>query len=606
MDTALLSAPVDPSLAMGANAGNEAAMRSQTIQNLAKGSQDDEQKRKKLREACEGFEAVFIQQMWQQMRASLPKDGLMSSKEEEFWQGMYDQELGKSMASAGGIGLADMMMEQLDRNNQALSDAGRTGSIRRMPMEVTPAPLLPAVPPKEGVEDGTASTLHAGQQNTAGQQAQGVQAGQAGQTGQTGQAGQTGLSAGSGMYDGEAAGVAHVEELAPAEEAGSAVNAPVGRTPAGQTAPAAQAPQEMSGEAATNAVAEENSPLLRQTLDELASQVAQREPQQSQNTGQAQAPTVTRTTYTTNLPPSERQLSPVQTSTSSSPASRASQRANQMPLNAAAEGPGALLPPQAQSVAPSFYEEANPVAAPQGQAAPMSAPVYSPAQPLQPAPTQKPGWPSPEKDILAGIHASYMPRSQKERVSMYAGASLNPQTHIPTHAGGPRRASTPVVANPAAYGANPAPEQGSLATPLNGSIGSGFGWRLDPFTGQRAWHEGVDIKATEGQSVQAAKSGTVIFAGYDPELGNTVILDHGNDLRTIYGHNKELSVTVGQKIEQGTEIATAGSSGRAAGTHLHFEIRRGELSINPEPYISQGLEHKTPSVEAKVPLTSLS
>lgn len=596
MDTALLSTPIDPSLAMGANAGNEAAMRSQTIQNLAKGTQDDEQKRKKLRDACEGFEAVFIQQMWQQMRATLPKDGLMSSKEEEFWQGMYDQELGKSMASAGGIGLADMMMEQLDRNNQTLSDAGRTGSIRRMPMDVTPAPLLPAVPPKEGIEDGTAAILHADKQQA-----------------QQGQA-QTGLSAGSGLYDGEAAGVAHVEELAPAEEAASSGTPNLPGNPAqpnGQMHQQAQVenPVESSG---TNAVAEENSPLLRQTLDELASQVAQREPQQSQNAGQTQAaaqaaaPVVTRTTYTTNLPPSERQLSPTQTSTSGS---RASQRANQMPLTGAMEGPGPLLPPQGQPAASAapFYEDASAVAMPQSQTNTASAPAYSQAGlQVQATQTQKPGWPTPEKDILSGIRASYVPRSQKESVSMYAGASLNQQTHVPTHAGGPRRASTPVVANPTAYGANPAPEQGSLASPLNGSVGSGFGWRLDPFTGQRAWHEGVDIKATEGQSVQAAKGGTVIFAGYDPELGNTVILEHGNDLRTIYGHNKELTVAVGQKIEQGTEIALAGSSGRAAGTHLHFEIRRGELSINPEPYISQGLEHKTPSVEAKAPLTSLS
>lgn len=75
-----------------------------------------EQKSKKLREACEGFESVFIQKMWQEMRATLPKGGLMQGREEQFWQGMYDQELAKKMSSAGGIGLADMMYAQLSRN----------------------------------------------------------------------------------------------------------------------------------------------------------------------------------------------------------------------------------------------------------------------------------------------------------------------------------------------------------------------------------------------------------------------------------------------------------------------------------------------------------
>ena len=75
-----------------------------------------EAKAKKLREACEGFESVFIQKMWQEMRNTLPKNGLLHGRDEQYWQDMYDQELSKSMTSAGGIGLADMMYEQLSRN----------------------------------------------------------------------------------------------------------------------------------------------------------------------------------------------------------------------------------------------------------------------------------------------------------------------------------------------------------------------------------------------------------------------------------------------------------------------------------------------------------
>ncbi len=99
---------------------------------------DPQAKAKKLREACEGFESIFIQKMWQEMRNTLPKDGLLHGKEERFWQDMYDQELAKSMTSAGGIGLADMMYEQLSRN---LVSASR-GTARQnplMPMSKTAA-----------------------------------------------------------------------------------------------------------------------------------------------------------------------------------------------------------------------------------------------------------------------------------------------------------------------------------------------------------------------------------------------------------------------------------------------------------------------------------
>ena len=108
------------------------------IRNLSQ-SKDSAQKEKELRSAAEGFEAIFIQKMWQQMRSSLPKNPLHHSKEEEYWQSMYDQELGKSMASAGGIGLADLMVEQLTRERYKTPQAKNLSRIR---MAVNPAPLV--------------------------------------------------------------------------------------------------------------------------------------------------------------------------------------------------------------------------------------------------------------------------------------------------------------------------------------------------------------------------------------------------------------------------------------------------------------------------------
>lgn len=118
-----------------------------------------EAREKKLREACEGFESVFIQKMWQEMRNTIPKGGLMHGKEERFWQDMYDQELSKSMTSAGGIGLADMMYAQLSRN---LVSASRSAAGANQGRAFAPgaAPLMS--PPQAadvaaGTQDGAAS-----------------------------------------------------------------------------------------------------------------------------------------------------------------------------------------------------------------------------------------------------------------------------------------------------------------------------------------------------------------------------------------------------------------------------------------------------------------
>ncbi len=135
---------VDPALAASVNREQELRdrVREASAARRAINAGPEPDKAQKLREACQGFEALFIQKMWEGMRASLPQDGLMHSRDEKFWQGMYDQELGKSMARAGGIGLADMMVAQLSRN---LQDAGSAAaaSVRREPLPIAPVPLLP-------------------------------------------------------------------------------------------------------------------------------------------------------------------------------------------------------------------------------------------------------------------------------------------------------------------------------------------------------------------------------------------------------------------------------------------------------------------------------
>ena len=127
------------------NASQEARERAFKMEAVKNNLHPAPDKAKKLRESCEGFESIFIQKIWEQMRATIPESTLLKGREEKFWQGMYDQELAKSMASAGGIGLADMMYEQLSRG---LSDASKSaaklqaGQASPFALEIDPAPLL--------------------------------------------------------------------------------------------------------------------------------------------------------------------------------------------------------------------------------------------------------------------------------------------------------------------------------------------------------------------------------------------------------------------------------------------------------------------------------
>lgn len=134
---------------------NELIARQKQFKALAGGGQD---KDGKLREACKGFEAVFVQKMWEQMRATIPEGGYLKGKEEKFWQSMYDQELAKKMTDAGGIGLADMMYEQLSKGLADASKDSSTSVASRKPLEVSNVPLLP-----EPVRTAEASGAQTGQ-----------------------------------------------------------------------------------------------------------------------------------------------------------------------------------------------------------------------------------------------------------------------------------------------------------------------------------------------------------------------------------------------------------------------------------------------------------
>ncbi|MDE2365370.1 MAG: M23 family metallopeptidase [Betaproteobacteria bacterium] len=114
---------------------------------------------------------------------------------------------------------------------------------------------------------------------------------------------------------------------------------------------------------------------------------------------------------------------------------------------------------------------------------------------------------------------------------------------------------------------------------------SGFGMRIDPFSGRSAFHEGVDFMAAKGTPIVAAAGGVVVYSDYHPEYGNMVDVDHGNDFVSRYAHASRRLVKVGQVVVRGQKIAEVGSTGRSTGPHLHFEVRHKGLPQNPSRFL---------------------
>jgi murein DD-endopeptidase MepM/ murein hydrolase activator NlpD len=116
---------------------------------------------------------------------------------------------------------------------------------------------------------------------------------------------------------------------------------------------------------------------------------------------------------------------------------------------------------------------------------------------------------------------------------------------------------------------------------------SNFGWRIDPFTGKNAMHEGVDYMVPEGTPINASAGGMVVYADSHPQYGNMVEIDHGNQVITRYAHASKLLVKVGQMVRRGQEIAISGSTGRSTGPHLHFEVRYKGMAQNPVRFLEK-------------------
>jgi murein DD-endopeptidase MepM/ murein hydrolase activator NlpD len=134
------------------------------------------------------------------------------------------------------------------------------------------------------------------------------------------------------------------------------------------------------------------------------------------------------------------------------------------------------------------------------------------------------------------------------------------------------------VGDRALYGAQPV---------HRGELSSYFGMRIDPFTGRRSMHQGIDFSGRPGTAIMAAADGVVTFAGNKGDYGRAIEINHGEDCFTRYAHSKLIFVKQGDVVKKGQVIALMGSSGRTTGTHLHFEVYKHGRAVDPYIYLAQ-------------------
>jgi murein DD-endopeptidase MepM/ murein hydrolase activator NlpD len=129
------------------------------------------------------------------------------------------------------------------------------------------------------------------------------------------------------------------------------------------------------------------------------------------------------------------------------------------------------------------------------------------------------------------------------------------------------------------------PGTGQLMYPTIGEVTSNFGWRVHPILGTERFHAGIDFGADYGSLIYASARGRVIYADWYGGYGNSVIIDHGNGMTTLYAHCSELYVKDGDVVERGQPISAVGSTGFSTGPHLHFELRANGEPVDPAAYL---------------------
>jgi len=124
-----------------------------------------------------------------------------------------------------------------------------------------------------------------------------------------------------------------------------------------------------------------------------------------------------------------------------------------------------------------------------------------------------------------------------------------------------------------------------MVWPVPGALVSNFGNRVHPIFGTVRMHNGLDLDGNMGDPIVAAQSGTVLSAGWQSGYGNTIVLDHGDNLSTVYAHQTSFEVAAGDAVQTGQLIGYVGSTGNSTGPHLHFEVRVSGNARDPIGYL---------------------
>jgi murein DD-endopeptidase MepM/ murein hydrolase activator NlpD len=132
----------------------------------------------------------------------------------------------------------------------------------------------------------------------------------------------------------------------------------------------------------------------------------------------------------------------------------------------------------------------------------------------------------------------------------------------------------------------------TLTSPIAGdpTISSLFGPRAQPVAGASTNHQGIDYAVPVGTAVLSAGSGTVVFAGVQSGFGNTVIIDNGNGVQTLYGHLSSIGVNVGQSVDDGDQIAASGATGTVSGPNLHFQVMINGVPVDPTTQLAPAID----------------
>jgi murein DD-endopeptidase MepM/ murein hydrolase activator NlpD len=137
--------------------------------------------------------------------------------------------------------------------------------------------------------------------------------------------------------------------------------------------------------------------------------------------------------------------------------------------------------------------------------------------------------------------------------------------------------------------------------PVDGRLMGAFGERTDPFSGEGAFHKGVDITAPVGTPIRATADGIVVFAEMENGFGRLVRINHGNGVETYYAHLSRFYVQAGQDIRRGELIGAVGTSGRVTAPHLHYEVRLGGVAVNPYRYLAKTSLFQQPAAQTDFP-----